>query len=123
MQKTRAEYEQRLASIEAQAREQIQAAVKEAQELRGNILADAQKQAQATLEKGRTDAEREREIAFLEMRKQIVDLTLRAAGKVIDETLDTRKQQAIVDEFIGSVALGPKAKSNGSAPDQPGGSA
>jgi len=106
MQKTRADYEQRLAGIEAQAREQIQAAVKEAQELRSNILADAQKQAQATLEKGRADAEREREIAFLEMRKQIVDLSLQAAGKVIDEALDTKKHQAIVDDFIASVEFG-----------------
>lgn len=106
MQKTRAEYEERLANIEAQAREQIQAAVKEAQELRVSILADAQKQAEATLEKGRADAEREREIAFLEMRRQIVDLTIQAAGKVIDEALDTKKHQALVDDFIGTVALG-----------------
>jgi len=104
MQATRAEYEKRLANIEAQAREQIAAAVKEAQELRANIIADAQKQAEATLEKGRADAERERQAALVQMRGQIVDLAIQAAGKVINESLDAKKHQSLVDDFIGSIA-------------------
>ncbi|MDR3709772.1 MAG: F0F1 ATP synthase subunit B [Capsulimonadaceae bacterium] len=133
MQKTRAEYEARLAGIEAQAREQIAGAVKEAQELRTHILADAQKQAETILEKGRVEAERERQIAFLEMRRQLVDITLQAAGKVINETLDAKKHQALVDEFIGSVGVAPtqatapssngSSRPNGSAPGGPVGNA
>src|SRR5579875_3307140 len=52
MEQTRRQYEQRLASIEAEAREKIQAAVKEAQELRANLIADAQTQAAAIIERG-----------------------------------------------------------------------
>jgi F-type H+-transporting ATPase subunit b len=106
MLKTRQEYETRLAGIESEARAQIAAAVKEAQELRTSILADAQKQAEATLEKSRIEADREREKAFLSMRAQIVDLTIQAAGKVITETLDAKKHSALVDEFIASASNG-----------------
>ncbi|HEY3331639.1 MAG TPA: F0F1 ATP synthase subunit B [Capsulimonadaceae bacterium] len=100
---TRKQYEERLANIEAQAREQIASAVKEAQELRANIIADAQKHAETTLEKGRAEAERERQAAFLHMRQQIVDLSMQAASKVINESLDAKKHQKLVDDFISSV--------------------
>lgn len=114
MAKTRKEYEDRLAGIEGQAREHIQAAVKEAQELAAGIKADAHKQGEALLEKARADAERERERVYVEMRQQIVDLAIGAAAKVIDATLDAKQHQALVNDFITSV--GPTgSKSNGAA--------
>ncbi len=54
----------------------IQAAVKEAQALRDNLVSDAQKQAEAILEQGRNESERERQKAFLEMRQQVVALAV-----------------------------------------------
>lgn len=106
MLKTRREYEQRLAGIEAEAREQIQAAVKEAQTLREQMIADAQKQAEAILERSRVESQREREKAFAEMRQQIVSLSVAAAGKVIGEELDAKRHTKLVDDFIGMVAAG-----------------
>ncbi|MCW3060649.1 MAG: atpF1 [Capsulimonas sp.] len=106
MEQSRKEYEQRLAGIEAEAREKIQAAVKEAQTLRDNLVADAQQQAEAIIEKGRSDSESERQKAFLEMRRQIVGLAMTAAGKVIGESLDPARHTALVDDFIGSVGAG-----------------
>ncbi len=102
----RREYEQRLAGIEAEAREKIQAAVKEAQVLRDNLVADAQKQAETLVEQGRSESERERQKAFLEMRHQIVALAVSAAGKVIGESMDGERQNKLVDDFIGSVGTG-----------------
>jgi len=106
MVKTRREYEQRLAGIEAQAREQIQAAVKEAQALREQMLADAQRQAESILERSRVESEREREKAFTEMRTQIISLSVAAAGKVIGEELDVNRHSKLVDDFIGLVSAG-----------------
>jgi F-type H+-transporting ATPase subunit b len=95
-----------LAAIEAEGRERIQNAVKEAQALRDNIVADARKQAETIVEQGRTESERERQKAFLEMRQQLVTLTVAAAGKVIGETLDAQRHGKLVDDFIGNVGLG-----------------
>jgi F-type H+-transporting ATPase subunit b len=110
MVKTRREYEQRLANIEAEAREQIQAAVKEAQALREQMLADAHKQSEAILERSRVESQREREKAFTEMRQQIVSLSVAAAGKVIGEELDAKRHTKLVDDFIGLVASGSVAE-------------
>ena len=106
MEETRRQYEARLAGIEAEAREKIQAAVQEAQVLRGNLIADAQKQAETILTQGRNENERERQKAFLEMRQQIVAIAIAAAGKVVGENLNDARQTKLVDDFIGSVGVG-----------------
>ncbi len=103
MEQTRRDYEQRLAGIETEAREKIQAAVKEAQSLRDSLVADAQSQAATIIEQGRNQSERDRQKAFLEMRTQIVTLAVSAAGKVIDENLNDARQTKLVDDFIGSL--------------------
>ena len=103
METTRREYEQRLHGIEAEAREKIQAAIKEAQALRDNLVSDAQQQAAAILEQGRSESERERQKAFLEMRQQVVALAVAAAGKVVGESLTSERHTKMVDDFISSV--------------------
>lgn len=106
MEETRREYEARLAGIEAEARERIQAAVKEAQTLRNNLVADAQGQAEAILQQSRNESERERQKAFLEMRQQIVALAVAAAGKVVGDNLDSARSSRLVDDFITNVGTG-----------------
>ncbi len=109
MEQMRREYEQRLTNIEAESREKIQAAVKEAQALRDNLIADAQSQASTIVEQGRNQSERDRQKAFLEMRSQIVTLAVSAAGKVIDDNLTDVRQTKLVDDFIGSLGTAPVA--------------
>jgi len=106
MEQARRDYEQRLAGIEAEAREKIQAAVKEAQELSIRIKADAQTQAEDIIERGRSESERERQKAFLEMRQQVVALSIAAAGKVVGASLDTGGHAKMIDDFITSVGTG-----------------
>ena len=115
MEETRRQYEQRLQGIEEEAREKIQAAVKEAQALRDNLIADAQMQAATIIEQGRNESERDRQKAFLEMRSQIVTLAVTAAGKVIDENLTDARQTKLVDDFIGSLGASPAASKPGAA--------
>ena len=108
METTRREYEQRLANIEAEAREKIQAAVKEAQSAAGQSgrrCPDSRRR--PIIEQGRNESERERQEAFAEMRQQIVTLAVAAAGKVIGENLNDARQTKLVDDFIGSLGTGP----------------
>lgn len=111
MEETRRQYEQRLAGIEAEAREKIQAAVLEAQALRDNLIADARQQAETIMAQGRNESERERQAAFLEMRRQIVAIAMSAAGKVVGENLNDARQTKMVDDFIGSVGIGAVSES------------
>ena len=107
MTKTRKEYEARLADIENQARERIQAAVKEAQELRASIIEEAQKKAQIAAEAGLAEIQRERDRALIELRASVADLAIEAATKVIGESLDTARHRKLVDDFIASVGAEP----------------
>ena len=109
MEQTRRDYELRLQGIEEEAREKIQAAVKDGQALRDSLVADAQMQAATIIEQGRNESERDRQKAFLEMRTQIVTLAVAAAGKVIDENLTDARQTKLVDDFIGSLGTSPVA--------------
>lgn len=111
MEDTRLQYEQRLANIEAEAREKIQAAVLEAQALRDNLVSDARQQAETIVVQGRNESERERQAAFLEMRRQIVAIAMAAAGKVVGENLNDARQTKMVDDFIGSVGIGAVSES------------
>ena len=115
MEETRRQYEARLAGIEAEAREKIQAAVQEAQTLRGNLIADAQTQAETILTQGRNESERERQKAFLEMRQQIVALAIGAASKVVGESLNDARQNKLVDDFITGVGAGAARGGNGAS--------
>lgn len=104
MERLRAEYEQRLANIEAEARVQIQQAVKEAQQVREHILAEARQQAEKVVRDAEEVIRYEREKAFAEMRAQIVDLTLLATGKILQENMDSERHRKIVQDFIEQVA-------------------
>lgn len=106
MDEMRSDYERRLNGIEAESREQIQAAVKDGQTLRDNLVADARQQVETIIEQGRNDLERERQAAFLEMRGQIVAIAMAAASKVVGENLNDARQTKMVDDFIGSVGIG-----------------
>ena len=64
MEQMRHDYELRLQGIEEEAREKIQAAVKDGQALRDSLVADAQLQAATIIEQGRNESERDRQKAF-----------------------------------------------------------
>ncbi len=123
MAKLRAEYEQRLHGIEEEAREKISGAIKEAQVLRDNLVSDAQKQAETILQQSRAESERERQKSFLEMRQQIVALSLMAAGKVLGESMNDSRQEKLVNDFIASVGTAPPAAGAASRNGAQGGAA
>lgn len=96
----RTEYERRIGDIETEARDRIQQAVTEAARIADGIKAEAHAEAQAYREQGVLQVEREREKALKEIQDQIVDLSIDAAGKVIDQALDEESHRRLVRRFI-----------------------
>ncbi|HEV3232772.1 MAG TPA: F0F1 ATP synthase subunit B, partial [Candidatus Dormibacteraeota bacterium] len=76
--------EEALREASAQAQEILSRANKAAAEVREQATADARTQADAIVEKARAEIERERAAAVAELRQQVVDLALLAAGRVIE---------------------------------------
>jgi len=99
----KSELEQRLAGIEAEARSRIQAAVKDAQDAKDDILADARTRAEGIRQRGQEDLAREREKTLAALREQVVDISLSAAGKLIEASLDEAKHRKLVKDFVNRI--------------------
>lgn len=96
----KAEFESRLAGIEAEARVRLQAAIKEAQTAKDEMLAEARARVDDTLRRGEEELAREREKILAEIREQTVDLSLAAAAKIVGESLDEARHRMLVNDFI-----------------------
>lgn len=96
----KADYEQRLAGIEAEAREKIQSAIKDAQAARDQITAEAAARSREMIQRAEAEVAHEREQAMITFRQQVVDLAMGAATKVIGDSLDETRQRRLIDEFI-----------------------
>jgi F-type H+-transporting ATPase subunit b len=99
------DYERRLADTEAKAREQIQAQIREAQELRKSLMAEATARADEMVKRAQDEIEAERQKALGGIRLQVANLSLLAAERILKENVDTERNRKIVDEFIDTVEV------------------
>jgi len=105
MEEMRTEYEGRLAAAEAQAREQIQAQIREAQDLRDQLRAEAVQQAEELKKRALEDIEREKDKIVGDLRLHVVNLTLQATERLVGENVDDAKNRKLVEEFIEKVEV------------------
>ena len=102
MEALKSDYESRLTAIEAEAREKIQTAIKEAQAARDQILSDANQKSHEIVSKAEAEAERAKEQAMTELRMRIVDIAVGTTRRIIGESLSADRQTALVDEYIAT---------------------
>jgi F-type H+-transporting ATPase subunit b len=105
MTKMKSDYEQRLATTEASAREQIQAQVKEAQSLSAGLRAEAQMRADALIAAAAQEIESEKAKLLVDLRTHVVDLAVVGAEKIIGANMDTEANRRLVTEFIDKVEV------------------
>jgi F-type H+-transporting ATPase subunit b len=105
-----AEAEQEVARQIEEARRQGQALVAQAQEMSSRIQEEARNQArregEQLLERARNEIQLERDQAIAELRKEFADLTVRAAEKVISQSLDRQAHQRLIDEVLAESTFG-----------------
>jgi len=99
----KAKYEQDLRGIEAQARQRIQQAVTEGQQVAAEIKVQAQADAQERLARAEDEIHREREKAKELLKQHIVGLAVRTAEKILRQNLDDKAQRKLASEFIDEV--------------------
>ena len=103
METSRREYETRLGAIEAEAREKIQAAIKEAQGMKEEIIASAHGDAEKVIRRGQEEIQREKQQALVELRTEVADLAVQAAGKILGSAIDDRQHRALISDFVNKV--------------------
>lgn len=103
MENLRAEYQARLAKIEAEARGQIQTTVHDAQMERERLLAEAREQAEATIRQGQTTIAEERLQTLASMRAALDETAMSALSKALGAPAGAGQRQ-LVDEYISQQA-------------------
>jgi len=99
----RSDYERRIAETEANAREQIQAQIKEAQVLRDTLRSEAVQQAEEYKKRAIEEIESEKQKILSDLRLHVVNLTLMATEKLVGQSMDSATNRKLVDEFIEKV--------------------
>ena len=103
MEQLRSEYEAKMADVAAEARAEIAGAITEGQETKQQIIAEARAKVEEILSRGQEELTREREKVLLELRAQVVDLAIEAAGRVVSRTFDEESHRKMVGEFIEGI--------------------
>lgn len=99
----KAQYEKSLEAIDDEMRSKIAQAVKEGQAMRDEIIVDSRAKADDILAKAQAEIMREKEMALVELKTTVADLTINAAGKLIDRELDDAKHRELISQFIGEL--------------------
>ncbi len=101
----KAEYEQRLTATEAGAREQIQAQIKEAQDLKKSLMADASARAEDLVKKASEEIAAEKKQVLTDLRVHVAGLSLQASEKILSENMDNARNRRLIDEFLTKVEV------------------
>ena len=104
-----AESEQEVARQLEEARRQGQALIAQAQEGATRIQEEARNQArregELLLERARNEIQLERDQAIAELRRQFADLTVSAAEKVINQSLDRQAHRKLIDDVLAEATF------------------
>ncbi len=92
-QRARREAEQEAQRILREAREV-------AERLRAEEIEKTRDQIRQLQQNAQEEIAREKESALTELRSEVADLAIQAAGKILKENLDEARQRKLVDEFI-----------------------
>lgn len=94
------ETKQRIAEATREGQEVVSRALKAGEELRVKVKAEAQVEAEAMLSRARVEISRERDDAIDNVRREFADLTVVAAEKVIDRSLDKKAHREVIEEVL-----------------------
>jgi len=94
------EVKKQLVEASREGQERIAKAVKAGEEMKQKAQEDAKQEAEVLINRARGEIQRERDEAISDVRREFADLTVLAAGKVIDRTLDKEKHRELIDKVL-----------------------
>jgi len=71
-----------------------------ADKLKEEMIEKANQQARRMIDMAKQEIDRDKEAAILQLRDEVADLAIKAAGKIIDETLDESKHRKLIDSYL-----------------------
>ena len=94
------ENRRQLAAAEEQAARIIKEGRDLGERLKSEILEKAQAASRQTVEQAKAEISREKDAALVQLRGEVADLAVAAAGKILEANLDVQQQRRLVDSAI-----------------------
>ncbi len=101
-----AEHREQMADARGQAQQMIAEGKEAGERVRQGIEEKARAEGDAMIERARESIEREKDAALEELRKESVDLALAAAAKLVQESLDEKKDRDLDMGFTDELGGG-----------------
>jgi F-type H+-transporting ATPase subunit b len=95
------EVKKQLEAARKEGQEVVNRAVRTGEELRRETEQQAKQEGEVLVNRARVAIQRERDEAIGELRKEFADLTILAAEKVIDRSLDRKAHRELIDKVLG----------------------
>jgi F-type H+-transporting ATPase subunit b len=102
------EHRRELAAAEEQSQRIIREGRTLAEQMKAGILEQAAASSRAMVDKAKGEIQREKESALEDLRAEVADLAIIAAGKILDANLDTPKQRKMADAVIRDINRSPR---------------
>jgi len=101
--KLRKEYESRLAEAKQEAQEVIAKATKLGEEMKKEIITNAQNEANKAIQRAQEEIAIEKDQAIAALRDEVATLAVMAAGKVLGKTISVEDHKKLVNDFVAEV--------------------
>jgi F-type H+-transporting ATPase subunit b len=98
--RTEQEMKKQLEAADKEGQKRIARAAQAGEEIREKARQGARQDAEGLITRARRDIQRERDEAISEIRKEVADLTIMAAEKVIDRSLDKKAHRELIDKVL-----------------------
>jgi len=95
-----ADYKAQLAEAKAEGARVIEEARLAGEQLKADIVAKAEEEATQTLAKAREEAQTEKARAMAEARREVGEISVGLAEKIVGESLDAKMQQGLIDRYL-----------------------
>lgn len=97
------EYQERLSQIEKTSYEKVQAAIKEGLSAKSEIISEAHAQADKVLRKATEEINLEKNKALVELKQEVIKLSIATASKVIEQKMDDATHHKLVEKALGEL--------------------
>jgi len=94
------EIKKQLGDAGKEGQERIARATQIGEEIKQKAQAETKQEAEVLINRARAEIQRERDEAIGELRKEFADLTIMAAEKVIDRSLDKEAHRQLIDKVL-----------------------
>jgi F-type H+-transporting ATPase subunit b len=95
-----ARYEARMKEIDAERRQKLVEAVQEGKQMAADIKASAMDEVRSLHEKAKADLQRDIAKAKVQLRDEMIAMTMTAAEKVVHEKMDDPKHRDLIGRYI-----------------------